>query len=81
MLRYDPRLAEKGEEPLQLDSKAPSVPLEDYIYNETRYRMLLKSNPERAKSLLEQAQQNVHSQWALYQRLAKAGGNGANEEE
>ncbi|HCF93806.1 MAG TPA: pyruvate:ferredoxin (flavodoxin) oxidoreductase, partial [Verrucomicrobia bacterium] len=81
MLRYDPRLAEKGEEPLQLDSKAPSVPLEDYIYNETRYRMLLKSNPERAKSLLEQAQQNVHSQWALYQRLAKAGANGANEEE
>ena len=81
LMRYNPDLAKEGKNPLVLDSKEPSLPLKDYIYNETRYRMLLKSNPERAKSLLEQAQQNVHSQWALYQRLAKAGGNGANEEE
>ncbi len=24
----------------------PSIPLKDYIYNETRYTMLVKSNPE-----------------------------------
>jgi pyruvate-ferredoxin/flavodoxin oxidoreductase len=79
MLRYDPRLAEKGEEPLQIDNKAPSIPLEDYVYNETRYRMLLKSNPERAKNLLQHAQQNVQKQWELYQRLTHSG-NGSKDE-
>ena len=34
LLRYDPRLQREGKNPLQLDSRAPSVPLEDYIYNE-----------------------------------------------
>ena len=48
LCRRNPALAAAGKNPLQLDCKAPSVPLKDYIYNETRYKMLLKSNPEAA---------------------------------
>ena len=49
LFRYDPRLAAEGKNPFQLDSRAPSIKLKDYIYNETRYTMLAKSNPDEAQ--------------------------------
>ncbi len=70
LLRYDPRLAAEGKNPLQLDSKAPKIPLQDYIYNETRYTMLVKSDPQAAAMLLIEAQQDVNSRWHLYEQLA-----------
>jgi len=70
LCRRNPALAAAGKNPLQLDSKAPSVPLKDYIYNETRYKMLLKSNPEAAAQLLEKAQADVHKNWAKYAKMA-----------
>ena len=70
LCRRDPALAAQGKNPLQLDSKAPSVPLKDYIYNETRYKMLVKSNPEAAAKLLEMAQAEVQKDWAKYAKLA-----------
>ena len=53
-----------------LDSRAPSIPLEKYIYNETRYTMLVNSDPDEAKKLLKQAQENVNERWKLYQHMA-----------
>jgi pyruvate-ferredoxin/flavodoxin oxidoreductase len=70
LLRYDPRLVAEGKNPLQLDSKAPKIPLQDYIYNETRYTMLTKSDPQAAAMLLVEAQQDVNSRWHLYEQLA-----------
>jgi pyruvate-ferredoxin/flavodoxin oxidoreductase len=46
------------------------MPLEQYAYNETRYRMLLQSDPERAETLLQAAQMDTHQRWQLYQQLA-----------
>ena len=63
LFRYDPRLAEIGQNPLQLDSKAPSLPLDKYVYNETRYKMLAQSNPEVARHLLADAQADVNKRW------------------
>jgi homodimeric pyruvate:ferredoxin (flavodoxin) oxidoreductase len=40
LFRYNPELLKQGKNPLQLDSKAPTLPLDKYIYNETRYSML-----------------------------------------
>jgi pyruvate-ferredoxin/flavodoxin oxidoreductase len=70
LLRYDPRLVAEGKNPLQLDSKAPKIPLQDYIYNETRYTMLTKSDPQAAAMLLLEAQADVNSRWHLYEQLA-----------
>ena len=56
---------------MTLDCKEPSIPLEDYIYNENRYKMLQKSNPEAAKELLERAKDNVKSRWNLYKQIAE----------
>jgi pyruvate-ferredoxin/flavodoxin oxidoreductase len=70
LFRYNPALAREGKNPFVLDSKAPSIPLEQYIYNETRYTMLVNSNPEEAKKLLAAAQENVNDRWKLYQHMA-----------
>mgnify|MGYP000659299559 CR=1 FL=1 len=68
-MRYDPRLAVEGKNPLQLDSRAPKIPLKDYAYNETRYTMLAKTKPRAAARLLELAQQDVKSRWHLYEQM------------
>ncbi|MCL5742992.1 MAG: 4Fe-4S dicluster domain-containing protein, partial [Acidobacteria bacterium] len=79
LFRYNPALAAEGKNPFQLDSKAPAMPLKDYIYNETRYTMLAKSNPDEAKRLLELAQEDVNVRWRLYEHWASMPMDGANK--
>ncbi len=69
--RYDPRLAAEGKNPFQLDCPAPKVPLEQYIYNETRYAQLRRFNPEAAEELLRQAREAVEAKWRRYEHLAR----------
>ncbi|MDZ7362502.1 MAG: pyruvate:ferredoxin (flavodoxin) oxidoreductase [candidate division KSB1 bacterium] len=73
MFRYNPKLAEEGKSPLHLDSRPPSIPLKEYMYRETRFKMLTKSNPVEAERLLRLAQQDVQSRWRLYEHLAVFG--------
>jgi len=70
LFRYHPDLAAKGNNPLTLDSKEPSIPLENYAYNETRYRMLLQTDEARAEALMRLAKQDVTARWNLYTQLA-----------
>ncbi|MCE5277487.1 MAG: pyruvate:ferredoxin (flavodoxin) oxidoreductase [Planctomycetaceae bacterium] len=70
LLRFDPRLAEQGKNPLQLDSKDPTIPLETYAYNENRFKMLAMSDPDRAKTLLAESQKNILARWSFYKQLA-----------
>ncbi len=72
LYRFNPTLAEAGQNPLTLDSKAPKIPLRDYIYNETRYSMLVRSDEERAEMLLKLAQSDVDKRWKQYEMLAAA---------
>jgi pyruvate-ferredoxin/flavodoxin oxidoreductase len=71
LLRYNPDLEKEGKNPLQLDSKAPSIKLEEYVYGENRYRSLKQSKPEVAKRLMEEAQQFVTKRAKLYENLAQ----------
>jgi len=70
LYRYDPRRADQGLNPLQLDSKAPKILFVDYAYNETRFKMLTQSDPEAAARLLKLAQQDVRKRWRLYEQMA-----------
>jgi pyruvate-ferredoxin/flavodoxin oxidoreductase len=70
LFRYNPELAREGRPTLELDSKAPSVPLKKYAYNETRYTMLAHSDPETARRLLEKAQEDVLARWRVYEQWA-----------
>jgi pyruvate-ferredoxin/flavodoxin oxidoreductase len=70
LYRYNPALASEGKNPLTLDSKEPALPLQDYAYNETRFRMLLQSDETRAEMLMKLAQADVYQHWAMYRYLA-----------
>ena len=70
LFRFNPDLSKLGRNPLQLDSRPPSLPLKDYIYNESRYTTLANSDPETAKALLERRQADVTAAWRRYEQLA-----------
>jgi len=70
LYRYDPRRAERGENPLQLDVRAPRRPLAEAMATENRFRMLSYSQPERARELAREAQAEVDRRWAAYRMLA-----------
>ncbi len=56
----------------KLDSKAPKIPLQDFMYNEARFNRVVKDNPEVASDLLENAQKDVNAKWEkleLYQHI------------
>jgi pyruvate-ferredoxin/flavodoxin oxidoreductase len=72
LMRYDPSLRALGTNPFQLDSKAPSISLKDYAYQEARYTMLARSNPQVAADLLKQAQEDVNRKWRVYENRASA---------
>jgi pyruvate-ferredoxin/flavodoxin oxidoreductase len=70
LFRFDPRTG------VTLDSKPPSLPLEDYLYQEARYRMLTQSQPDEARRLLELARTDVQARWRQYEQLAAEGYHG-----
>jgi pyruvate-ferredoxin/flavodoxin oxidoreductase len=71
LYRFNPELLSQGKNPLQLDSKAPSIDLADYIYNENRYKTLKQSQPQVASELLELARKDVKQRWGLIEQLSK----------
>jgi pyruvate-ferredoxin/flavodoxin oxidoreductase len=81
--RYDPRLAKQGQNPLQIECKEPTVPVSQYAYNESRYKMLTQMDEARAEQLMKEAQQDAKARWQLYEQMAAmhygANGNGKAE--
>ena len=71
LCRFDPRLRDQGKNPLQLDSKAPTMKFEDYAYNETRYKALKQINPPEAARLMALANNDAAQKYALMEQLAK----------
>src|SRR5512143_3021281 len=70
MYRYDPRLAHQGKNPLILENKEPTVAVQEYAYNETRYKMLTKLDEARAEELMKEAQRDAKARWTLYEQMA-----------
>ena len=70
LYRYDPRLVSDGKNPLQVDCKEPTVPVEQYMYNETRFRMLTQSDEARAEALLKLARKDAAARWNFYSQMA-----------
>ncbi len=70
LYRYDPRRREEGLNPLQLDSKAPSRPISEFMDIENRFRMVQKQNPEHYEDLVKAAQAEVDYRRSLYEYMA-----------
>ncbi len=70
LYRYNPELALAGQNPLQIDSKDPTIALADFVYRENRYKILQRANPEASKKLIEQAQKNIVEKFKILKQLA-----------
>jgi pyruvate-ferredoxin/flavodoxin oxidoreductase len=70
LYRYNPERTGAGENPLILDSRAPTRKVQDYLLQQTRFKMLTKSNPEDAKRLWKLAQQDVENRYRMYEYMA-----------
>ncbi len=71
LIRYNPALRTAGRKPFVLDSPRPTIALREYAYNENRYNVLRKTNPEDAERLMQMAQEAVDRRWETYEHLAK----------
>jgi pyruvate-ferredoxin/flavodoxin oxidoreductase len=70
LFRYNPDLLKEGKNPFKLESKGLKIPLKDYAYMETRYKMLTKSHPDLAAKLMEEAQHDTEAKWKMYEQMA-----------
>jgi pyruvate-ferredoxin/flavodoxin oxidoreductase len=70
LYRYNPALIVEGKNPLLIDSKEPTVPFEQYAYNETRYKQLVQADEQRAEMLMKLAKKDIKSRWDLYRQMA-----------
>jgi len=70
LLRYNPVLRRKNENPFVLDSPRPTMALKDYTYNELRYKVLAMTHPGQAERLMKLAQDLVNLKWKTYEELA-----------
>jgi pyruvate-ferredoxin/flavodoxin oxidoreductase len=70
LMRYNPIMRKKQQNPFILDSPRPSISLKDFAYNEMRYKLLTRTNPERAEILIKIGQELVNLRWKNYEELA-----------
>jgi pyruvate-ferredoxin/flavodoxin oxidoreductase len=70
LYRYSPERAALGENPLALDSRAPTRKVQDFLLQQTRFKMLTKSKPEEADRLWKLAQKDVENRFRMYEYLA-----------
>ncbi|HXX00802.1 MAG TPA: 4Fe-4S dicluster domain-containing protein, partial [Candidatus Acidoferrales bacterium] len=70
LYRYNPERAEAGENPLVLDSRAPTRKVQEYLLQQTRFKMLTKSKPEDAERLWKLAQQDAEHRYRMYEYMA-----------
>jgi len=70
LYRYDPRLAEEGKNPFQLDYKEPDGTIHDFLMREVRYAALTKTFPEEAKKLHKRLEDGVVTKYKSYKAMA-----------
>ena len=67
LFRFNPSKP-KGEK-FKLDSKSPTAPLSEFMYNETRFKRVIKEDPILGEKLLKQAQEEVEARWEKLELL------------
>lgn len=67
LFHYNP-LNEQGKR-FVLDSKDPSIPLENFLYNENRFATIKNNFPEKAAEFLASAKEGIRRRWERIQAL------------
>ncbi|HEY7775709.1 MAG TPA: pyruvate:ferredoxin (flavodoxin) oxidoreductase, partial [Kineobactrum sp.] len=69
LFRFNPARIARQQNPLQLDSAAPSIPYREFAESETRFSMLWHTHPEAAEAFVKQAQHDVSLRYQHYKQL------------
>ena len=70
--RFDPRLANEGKNPFQLDSKEPNWDeFRNYLMGEVRFASLKKAFPEEAEELYAETQKSAQRRYKSYVRKSQ----------
>jgi len=67
--RYNPSLEKEGKNPMQLDYKGPKIDVKNFMYQETRFKMVEKLNEDNAKEYLQTARNNAKEMYKRYKNL------------
>ena len=67
LFRYNP-MKEKGQR-FMLDCKNPSLPMEDFLYNENRFATIKNNYPEKATEFLALANEGMRRRWETIEAL------------
>ena len=70
LYRYNPTLADKGENPFTLDSKDPTGDFQSFLLGEVRYASLKKTEPELADQLYKETEKAQQDRLAGYKKMA-----------
>ena len=71
LYRYDPRRADEGKNPFQLDSKEPDTDkILDFLMGEDRFASLKNNFPEKADELYAMEVADIKARYAKYRKLA-----------
>ena len=70
LYRYDPRRAQEGQNPFQLDYKEPDGTLHDFIMGEVRYNVLTRTFPDEANKLHKKLEEDVNARYKTYKSMA-----------
>ncbi|MBN2853290.1 MAG: pyruvate:ferredoxin (flavodoxin) oxidoreductase [Clostridia bacterium] len=71
LYRFNPALSAEGKNPLQLDSKEPSMSMDEFMGRETRFKVVKKMYPERAEELATKTKKAVLKKYNIYKQLAE----------
>src|SRR3989339_1297915 len=69
IFRFNPDKINEGENPMTLDYKGPKIDVKDFMYRETRFKMVEKMNALSAGTFLQTAAHTAGSLYARYQNL------------
>ena len=70
LYRYNPELADQGQNPFTLDSKEPDWErFQLFLNSEVRYTSLKKAFPAEAEELFKAAEENAKWRFKSYERL------------
>jgi len=69
LFRYNPDLAAEGKNPMHLDYKAPKIDVKNFMYQETRFKMVEKMNAGSAQLFLETARAHAKAMYERYSNL------------
>jgi pyruvate-ferredoxin/flavodoxin oxidoreductase len=78
MFRYNPDLKKEGKNPMSLDYKGPTTDVKNFMYQETRFKMVEKLNENNAKEYLQSAREHAQNQYKRYKNIEEMSKIGEN---